>query len=104
MKKIIALLLLTVMCLSFAACSGKDEIIVGTWYCEEWNDTLVINEDGTGTFTINGKETQALTWTFDKASGLIVLTLDDGDLTQECTYLEESDTLYGDGITFVRVK
>lgn len=40
MKKIFALLLAVVMCLSFAACSGgekqntMDELLIGTWSCE----------------------------------------------------------------------
>ena len=104
MKKIIALLLLTVICFSLVACGNKAEKeLVGNWFCEEENNTLVIEEDGTGTFTSDGS-TCELTWTYDEASRLIILTLDNGSWTQECTYLEDSDTIYGDGLTFKRVK
>lgn len=108
MKKIIALLLLAITCLSFVACNSnndKDVVIVGRWYCEEEEMTLEISSEGTGTFTDNDK-TSELTWTFDDASRLIILVVDDrdGEWTQECTYLEESDTIYGDGLSFKRVK
>lgn len=61
MKKIIALALVIVMCLSFVACGNKEDYS-GKWVAEEWtvektgaivNATLELYEDGTFKDTTN---------------------------------------------------
>ena len=62
MKKIIALLLLAIMCLSFVACGNKTEKeIVGKWESSNGNYSFTFNEDGTGTTESNGQ----IRWKYD---------------------------------------
>ena len=69
MKRIIALILVFAMCLSFAACRKENsekvmkKDIVGEWMAVAVNAAAVFNEDGTGELTYNGKHTA--TWTYD---------------------------------------
>ena len=92
MKKIIALLLITVMCLSFVACGNtegndastndsnkeKNEII-GTW--NPSNDsvlagyTIVFNEDGTGTI----KDTKTR-WKYDDELSCYIVANASGEM------------------------
>ena len=65
MKKLIILLLVAVMCLSFVACGGgsgsaKKEI-VGEWKCPDSGYSITFNEDGTGIDPDDGD----LTWKYD---------------------------------------
>ena len=75
MKKIIALALVIVMCLSFVACGNKEDYS-GKWVAEEWtvektgaivNATLELYEDGTfkesSTSSINGYKELQGSWT-----------------------------------------
>ena len=110
MKKIIALILIIAACLSITACKkdkndgGTNEApkVVGSWYCQETNYSLIINADGTGTLTTD-EATDSLKWIYDTSSHLLVLTVSDDPWTQECTYMTDSDTIYGGGLTFTRV-
>ena len=64
MKKLIALLLVAVMCLSFVACGGSGSAkkeIVGEWKCPESGYSITFNEDGTGIDPDDGD----LTWKYD---------------------------------------
>lgn len=69
MKKIISLLLVAVMCLSFVACSSGNnndnesakKEIVGEWKNLHEDYSFTFNEDGTGTTPSNG----SLTWKYD---------------------------------------
>ena len=64
MKKIVALLLLTVFCFSLVSCGKKTQkAIVGTWKCSEdsFEMTAVFEKDGTGTF-----DDGELRWKYDK--------------------------------------
>ena len=54
MKKAVAILLVAVMALTFAAC-GKKTAIVGTW-ADENHQSLTFRKNGTGTFTEYGTE------------------------------------------------
>ena len=65
MKKIFALLLVAVMCLSLVACGGgsgsaKKEI-VGEWKIDDGPWTLIFNEDGTG----EDPDGESLTWEYN---------------------------------------
>jgi len=108
MKKIIAFLLATVMCLSFATCGGDsvstEKKIIGTW--ETKNELqYVINEDQTGTILYKDDEVKAeFTWVYDEATRIISLTTNE-DKGTTLTYLEVNDTLihYSLGV-FHRVK
>ena len=54
MKKIIALLLVAVMCFAIAACGGESakKEIIGTWETTEMGGiSFTFNEDGTGTYS-----------------------------------------------------
>jgi hypothetical protein len=75
MKKIIALALVIVMCLSFAACGNKEDYS-GKWVAEEWtvektgaivNATLELYDDGTfkesSTSSIDGYKELRGSWT-----------------------------------------
>ncbi len=113
MKKIIALLLVAVMCLSFVACGNNEDkdstenitkkpidkhiqAIVGTWKSTSIYP-FTFNEDKTGTF-YHGGENKDFTWTYneelkcyDVASSTLYTTLnfflktDDGITYLECT-------------------
>ena len=106
MKKLIAILMLAVMCMSLVACGGgntkKEKSIVGKWECAEENSVLEINEDKTGEIFVYG-ELLELTWLYDETSHLLVLTLVDGDMTEEATYMADDDVLYCDGWIYTRV-
>ncbi len=75
MKKALALLLALMMCLSFAACGNAtaesnsankmEELIVGEWQFEGGN-TLVCNNDHTGTFTYASGESYNCRWSYDE--------------------------------------
>lgn len=70
MKKLIALLLIAVICLSFVACGGgsaKKEI-VGEWKHSSW--LMSFNDDGTGSGPDGGK----LTWIYDNKEDKYVVT------------------------------
>lgn len=79
MKKIIALLLVAVMCFSLAACGGDNEAsnnndkeidikkvdVVGTWKNTSSKDhgfVMTVNEDGTGEIALSGEQTLSITW------------------------------------------
>lgn len=52
MKKVIAILLVAVLVLSFVACGAKGGNIVGTWEGEY--DRMTFNEDGSGSWAERG--------------------------------------------------
>ena len=95
MKKIIALLLLAVMCFSLVACGNKAEKeIVGTWKPSEEsilaNYTFVFNEDGTG--TVNDGE---MTWKYDDSLSCYIIASSYGELYCICDIMtEENGTCY----------
>lgn len=70
MKRIIALLLIAVLCLSLVACGGgsqnddadKEMQIVGTW--KMGNMTHIFNEDHTGTIMQGSGITMACDWSY----------------------------------------
>ena len=122
MKKILALLLVAVMCLSFVACGGvsnnesnndttqTDEIdleIIGTWKTDPaFNDyVLIISKDHTGNLSESNK-TETLTWTYDDETHILTLTKDNmPDLPpMHLTYVESNDTLVSTGPTFRRAE
>lgn len=104
MKKLIALTLVIVMCLSLVACGGKNSKtpVIGTWRYEKAQVDLVIKSDHTGSMT-KGDNKIEFTWKFDSKSNLLLLTASDGEV-EEVTYFEDDDTLYADSWTFTRVK
>lgn len=104
MKKIIALLLTAIICLSLCACGGGNRVaIVGKWHSESADFTLMLNEDKTGTLEM-GDNSQTIKWDYDSASHVLLINNEDGATIQQCTYMEDSDTIYGGGVTFERVK
>lgn len=74
MKKLLALLLAAVMCLSLVACGGGDNAIAENAIVGEWKaadgDILEFNNDGTG--TRSGSEFQ---WTYNKEANLYTMHL-----------------------------
>ncbi len=116
MKKIIALFLVAIICLSFVACGNNGhkenteittekkvdkhtQAIVGTWKSTSFY-TLTFNNDKTGTIWVNG-ENKELTWTYnedlscyDIASSFLYSTLnfflknDEGVNYLECSGLK----------------
>ena len=63
MKRIIALVLALVICLSFVGCKKQKEMktdIIGQWMAVSVNASVTFNEDGTGELEYGGK--QSLTW------------------------------------------
>lgn len=74
MKKIIALLLVAVMCLSMVACGGgsseaKKEL-VGQWKSIEEGDVIEFKEDGTGIWY-----EQSFEWDYEKADQKYSMTV-----------------------------
>ena len=62
MKKILVLLLVAVICLSFAACGGsKENKIVGKWKIDDGPWTIKFNKDGTG----EDPDGESLTWEYN---------------------------------------
>ena len=62
MKKLIALLLVAVMCFAFVACGGsKENKIVGEWKIDDGPWTMKFNEDGTG----EDPDGENLTWKYN---------------------------------------
>lgn len=63
MKKIIALLLVAVMCFAFVACGGESakKEIVGKWKIDDGPWTMTFNEDGTG----EDPDGENLTWKYN---------------------------------------
>ena len=102
MKKIGCLVLVFVISFTLFACGATktENKIYGKWVWE--SQTLVLNEEYTGELIRNGVA-RPLTWKYDEASHLVVITLSDSGSTDEATYMEADDTLYIDGATFVRV-
>ena len=85
MKKTIAILLLTVMVLTFAACAAKSKLI-GTWGDE--HQSITFKKDGTGTFTENRTD-YPMTYSVD--GDVITMTID-GE-TETCSFKIEGNTL-----------
>ena len=88
MKKIITLLLVAVMCLSFVACNSKSndgdtesarKEILGTWTTSSDGTladyTVVFKEDGTG--TINKKE---IKWKYDNELSCYIVVTASGEM------------------------
>ena len=130
MKKIIALLLVAVMCFSLAACGGDNEASNNNEpqtnnsetqqetadNSQEENADSAVNLVGTWEYTeansvlvLNedgtGEETSngALTWKYDEASSTLLITFTKNNWTEECTYFKDDDTIYVDQWTFSRV-
>ncbi len=85
MKKTIAILLLTVMVLTFAACAAKNKLI-GTW--GDAHQSVTFKKDGTGTFTENRTD-YPMTYSVD--GDVITMTID-GE-TETCSFKIEGNTL-----------
>ena len=127
MKKLFALLLAVTMCFALVACGGetqtndnatqqsnnevkKDEkdtaskvVVVRKWACDKDNSTLLINEDNTGEINL-GEEVIAITWKYDEATHLMIVTATEKGWDDEVTYFESDDTLYVDSMTYVRAE
>lgn len=127
MKRLFALLLAVTMCFALVACGGetqtndnatqqsnnevkKDEkdtaskvVVVGKWACDKDNSTLLINEDNTGEINL-GEEVIAITWKYDEATHLMIVTATEKGWDDEVTYFESDDTLYVDSMTYVRAE
>ena len=71
MKKMFALLLAAVMCLSLAACGGgsEKEALVGQWKSLEEGDVIEFKEDGTGVWY-----EQPFEWSYEKADKKYAMT------------------------------
>ena len=95
MKKLLALLLAVVLCLSLVACSSdKGKELVGSWKKGSW--IIVFHEDGTG-LDPDGK---GLTWHYNTEKELYVVTfLAHSEISFEIT-IETDD----DGKEFITVK
>ena len=95
MKKIMALLLVLCMMLTFGACKKNEEEIVmkteivGEWMAVSVNAAAVFNEDGTGVLEYNGK--QDVTWKYDPEADNYIVT---GDETYTVTAGKEYDMPY----------
>ncbi|MCF2651217.1 hypothetical protein [Anaeromassilibacillus senegalensis] len=130
MKRLIALLLVAVMCFSLAACGGDKETSNNNEpqtnnsetqqetadNSQEENADSAVNLVGTWEYTeansvlvLNedgtGEETSngALTWKYDEASNTLFITFTENNWTEECTYFKDDDTIYVDQWTFSRV-
>ncbi len=85
MKKIIALLLLAVICLSLVACGNKAEKeIVGEWKCADFGGSgerlFIFNKDGTGNTTIfYGGTESGLRWKYDEDLSVYTIAFDNGE-------------------------
>ena len=109
MKKFTALLLVVILSLCLAACSGSNDSqqntksinvtsrAVGTWVGTSFygDFMLVLNKNKTGTLTQDGS-TESVTWFVDEATRLVIITMieADYDYKQAFTYLESTDALY----------
>jgi len=118
MKKIIALLLVAVMCFSLTACGGDKEDkneanLVGKWtgtYRDGTAYTMILNEDGTGTleseYGKNELQWQAGTCQlYSEKEDLCINVTDDGHKEFELTI--DGDTLQlkmGDFYQFTKEK
>lgn len=107
MKKIIATLLLAVMCLTLVACGEQNttDAFIGTWENKKQTYTLVVNKDKTGSLAQKGEdgenETIEFTWIFDDATRTLILqSEEEGDI--RLTYLEVNDTLVSAYTSFER--
>ena len=80
MKKIISILMVLGMLLSFAACSDSEETavnktdIVGEWMSPSVNASAVFKEDGTGELSLYG--THSATWKYDAKTDRYIVTAD----------------------------
>lgn len=85
MKKILALVLVFVLCLALWAC-GSNNGIVGTWrtYIVGTTYTFVFKNNNTYTYTYEGAFNMNGTGTYvlNEENGTIILTNDDGEITQ----------------------
>lgn len=102
MKKLLALLLVTVMALSLVACGEKKPAVVGTWEYEEEDSLLILNADNTGKLTA-GDRSLEITWKYDDTTSVITVTATEENLTDEVTYDKESDIIDVDGWVYVRI-
>lgn len=96
MKKLIALLLAAVMCLSLVACGGgnnasAEKAIVGEWKTLDGGVTT-FNEDGTGTAPYGG----AFSWKYDTETEWYMMSLE--GMTFSCEIKNE------DGIRFISIE
>ena len=79
MKKIIALLLLAVMCLSFVACGNEaKKEIVGTWVTKDQDKSFTFNEDGSGIF--DNRSSYEIRWKYDEELFRYIFCNPDGDV------------------------
>ena len=89
MKKILALLLVAVMCLSFVACNSNSDSnsdvekaekdIVGEWVCVTGSPTYIFNEDGTGSYY-----DRPMRWKYDSELSMYIICETTGGSTH-CT-------------------
>ena len=70
MKKLLALLLATVMCLSLVACgSDPSKAVLGTWRSDS-GYACTFKADGTGEVAIDKGTTASCTWTYNEETGV----------------------------------
>ena len=73
MKKLIALLFLVSLCLSFVACnSGEGKAIVGEWKSTVTGASITFQKDGTIDFY---GDTETASWEYDKANACYIVTV-----------------------------
>lgn len=98
MKKMIAMLLVVILCLGLVACGGSDEpaalsemSLVGTW--DNDGNKMIFNDDHTGTVSqaSTGMKFQA-TWTFDADE--CTWTISYADTYSTTVTITESDGTY----------
>ena len=115
MKKIIALLLLAVICFSFMACGGKEnkkenpdvdnaeitensKAIVGEWKRKTGSDVFVLNENGTGNVNVEGLQFE-IKWKYDKELSCYIIAFDSGQLY--CIYSIQTN---GEGVRYISLE
>lgn len=101
MKKILAMVLLAALCLSLVAC-GSESGVTGKWECDYGSGYVMTLESGGKGTMLYGDESYDITYEFESKSNAIVVTLNGN--SESGNYMEDSDTLYIDGLTFTRVK
>ena len=85
MKKTIAILLIAVMILTFAACAAKNRLI-GTW--GDGHQSITFKKDGSGVFTENRID---YPMTYSVEGDVLTMTID-GE-TETCSFRIEGNTL-----------
>lgn len=104
MKKVIALLLVLIMCMPLISCEKQGrEALIGEWTSLAYeNRSLVVRADGTGTLTYNEGDETELRWKYDEelngyllvvpnqAAGVLFVTIEKQD---GCRYVNISGNM-----------